>query len=459
MSVTVYERQFEALPQPAIHVDSGGSFWRKEDPDMRNGLVTRGGMFSHQREFYDSESFIKMLVMGYGGGKSLILCKRIIALALQNAPVPCAVFAPSYPAAKLTTIPTIKKLLDGKRTLLGRSFYYSFTQLAPMCFTIRYRGREAKILVLSSDRPDSLKGANLAAVGFEEPFVQPLDAFEQAVARVRDPSARRREILLAGTPEDLNWGYDLAEGELYERYRPDVYRGSTLQNLALPDDVAARMIAGYDEKARDAYVYGRFVNLTSGRVYYGFDREEHCVERSRPSGAKLGVGMDFNVNPMACTVFWYTATEMHIMREYEFPNSDTAYACQVIREDYGAEIEDVFPDASGRGRSTSAPGGRSDFQIIRDHKFVINSKSANPPRRDRYNATNGKFAPAVGAHTLTVSPRCKKLIGYFEKYTHENRSKQEGEGMSHLLDAATYPIAYLYPVGRPSIKSVGIQGA
>lgn len=456
---TVYERSFDSLPQPEAHVRSGGSFWRKEAPGFENGVVKLGGMFEHQRQFYDGEAFIRMLVMGYGGGKSLILCKRMLALAIHNAPVPCAIFAPSYPAAKLTTIPTMQKLLDGKRTLLGREFWSSFTQLAPMCFKVRYRGREAKIYVLSSDRPDSLKGTNLAAVGLEEPFIQPLDAFTQAVARVRDPAARHREILLAGTPEQLNWGFDLAEGELYDRYKPEVIRGSTLLNTALPPDVAERMIAGYDERAKAAYVDGKFVNLASGRVYYGFDREEHVVERSRPSGSKLGIGMDFNVDPMAFVSFWYKGRDMHIMDEFEEPNSDTAYACQILREKYGDELEDIFPDASGRGRSTSAPGGVSDFKIIRDHGYTINARPANPPRRDRYNAVNGKFKPAEGRCTLTISPKCKKLIGYFDKYTHENRDKQAGEAMSHLLDASTYPIAYLYPVGRGPITAKKFHGA
>lgn len=457
---TIYERSFDALPQPEAHVQSGGSFWRKEEPVFRDKLVVTGGMFPHQREFYDGEPFIRMLVMGYGGGKSFALVKRMIALTMENAPVPCAIFCPSYPQAKITTIPTIKKLLEGKRRLLRRAFTYSFTQQPPMCFKIRYRGREGLLYVLSSDKPESLKGANLAAVGFDEPFIQPFDAFEQAVARTREPTARRREIILAGTPEQLNWGYDLAEGELFERYKPQVITGSMLLNTALPEDVSARMIAGYDEKVRDAYVHGKFVNLTSGRVYYRFSRDDHVVTRSRPSGSKLGIGMDFNVDPMACTAFWYKGNDVHIIAEYEFPNSDTAYACQILREKYGAELEDIFPDASGRGRSTSAPGGVSDFKIIRDHGFTVNATSANPARRDRYNAVNGKFAPAGDQPiSLTIDPKCKKLIGYLEKYTHENRNKAAGERMSHLLDAATYPIAYLFPVGRGPITAVKFHGA
>lgn len=418
----------------------------------------KGGLFAHQREVINLPNFIKVLVMGYGGGKSLLIGKRAIAAALHNAPVAAAVICPSYPAAKLTAIPTIKSLLEGKRQLHGRQFSWTFSGQSPMNFRIRYRGRDATIYILSSDRPDSLKGSNLCFVALEEPFIQPKIAFEQAVARVRDPGARHREILLAGTPEQMNWGYDLCEGELRERYDVGVVTGSTMMNLALPDDYAETMLKGYDKRAGEAFVHGRFVNLSTGVVYYGFDRMEHVIEREPPSGCRLGMGMDFNVDPMAACVFWWRGDDIHYLREYEFPNSDTEYACQRIREDWGSEIHDVFPDASGKARATNAPGGRSDFTILREQGFTVNARSKNPSLRDRHNAVNGKFNPAVGRHSITVSPNCKKLIKYLGRYTHEGRNTTAMKAMSHLLDAATYPIAYLWPVARGTVAAVRHDG-
>jgi hypothetical protein len=456
-----YNRTWDDLPKPVGHVAAGGEgLWRKEDPIFEpGGAIQTGGMFEHQRDFLALPNFIKVMVMGYGGGKSLILAKRMIALAIHNAPVPAAIICPSYPMAKLTAIPTMKALLEGKKQLYGRAFGYKFSGQTPMKFTFRFKGRDATVYILSSDRPDSLKGSNLCGVALEEPFLQPFDAFEQSIARVRDMGARHREIILAGTPEQLNWGYDLCEGDLRGKYDVGVVRGSTMMNRALPADYAERMLKGYDKKAADAFVYGRFVNMAKGVVYYGFDRSEHVVERSIPSGARLGMGMDFNVNPMACCVFWWRGKEIHYLAEYEFENSDTEYACQRIREEWGDQIVDVFPDASGKARATNAPGGRSDFTILREQGFTVNAKSKNPSLRDRHNATNGKFKPAEGRHHITISPKCVKLVKYLARYTHEGRNTPTMDALSHLLDAATYPLAYLWPVAKGHVDERKHHGA
>nr|MCK4930054.1 hypothetical protein [Nanoarchaeota archaeon] len=64
------------------------SFWRQEDPELdADGLVVKGGMWQHQRDWWNSPKFIRALVMGYGGGKTLISGKRAISMARTNAPV------------------------------------------------------------------------------------------------------------------------------------------------------------------------------------------------------------------------------------------------------------------------------------------------------------------------------------------------------------------------------------
>jgi hypothetical protein len=441
-------------------MQSGGSFWRKELPEISDDYqVTKGGLLAHQRAVWELPNFIKMLVMGYGGGKSFTIGKRAISVALQNAPSPYAIICPSYPMAKLTTIPTLRALLEGKRQLLGRAFWWKFVGQAPYHFRIRYRGRDATIWVLSSDSPESLKGSNLGAAALEEPFMQPKAAFAQALARVRDPSAKISEIFLAGTPEALNWGYDLAEGEDREKYDVGLVRGSTMDNTAVNPEYAERLLSGFDKKAADAYVRGNFVNLSKGLVYYGFERSEHVVSAAMPSGAELGCGMDFNVNPMSFVVFWTKGDRIHFMKEYELPNADTAYACDLLRDDWGYKLQEMYPDASGGARSTKVDIGRSDFTIIREKGFHVNSRSSNPSRRDRYNAVNGKFRPVKGRHTVTVSPECVKLVSYLSQYTHESMNKKDHVAMSHLLDAATYPIAYLWPVARASITTHKLHGA
>lgn len=439
--------------------------WREEPPEIVNGIVTKGGMFEHQAEWWNLPNFIKALIAGYGAGKTLIGAKRQIALALHNAPAPALVISPSYKMAKRTVIPMIISLLEGKQSL-HRNLWFKFNKTDHE-FKINYRGRQAIIWIASGDEPKSLKGPNVGSAWIDEPFIQSKDVLDETMARVRDPLAKIREISMTGTPEELNWGYDICEGEMKDDYNVGIIRAHTKMNLALDTSYSERLEQALTGEAADAYLGGHFVNLSQGRTYYGFNRERNVVALQDP-GHELHVGMDFNVNPMAAIVFWINGVHMHIEDEIELPNADTHTMCQELLRKYvyprghqyqdACRVQKIFPDSSGVARKTSAAGGASDFSIIKDHKFIIDAPPANPPIRDRENAVNGKLNPAKGNPTLTIHPRCKKLIGYLEKYTAENKSTKAGKAMSHLLDATGYPVHRMWPVHRPSIIAQHLVG-
>lgn len=425
-----------------------------DDPVIEAGRVRRGGMSAEQREWWNLPNFIRLFVGGYGSGKTLTLCKRMIALALQNAPHPVLIVSPTYSMASETVIDTLIQLLDGKKTILAREgFDWREKKGSPYKFTILYHGRRGRILVYSGENPRRLKGPNIAAAGIDEPFIQDEEVFKQIVARVRHPGAIRREINLAGTPEQLNWGYELAEGELAETHDSGIVRASTTSNPTLDSGYVDRLRATLDERTAQAYVEGAFVNLASGLVYHAFSRIENVVSMQPPPGAEWGVGMDFNVNPMAMSVFWVSPRgHMHVVEEIELPNSDTQDACAVIRQKYGNRINEVYPDPFS-GRHTNSPGGKTDYDYIREAGFHVNKRNdGGPLRRDRYNATNGKFRAEDGQIGLTIEPSCKKLIKYLQAYSHELRTTKAQDSMSHLLDAFSYPVEYLFPANKRALS-------
>lgn len=437
--------------------------WRKEQPVLdHKGRVILGGMFEPQLQWWNLQSFIKALVAGYGAGKTFIGAKRDIAQCLLNAPAPQLVVSPSYKIAKRTIIPTIRALCDGKKTI-DPEFDYTYHKTEHE-FTIKHHGREGTIWVASGDDANSLKGPTVGSAHIDEPFVQDREVLDQCIARVRDPRAKRQEIILTGTPEQLNWGYDICAGDEKEDYDVQVVHASTYTNLVIGEMYGKRMERAYDEKAAAAFVGGQFINLSKGTVYYGFGDKN--VQVIPDPGHELEVGMDFNVNPMACIVFWRSGNRVHVIKEYEEPNADTEYLCTKLREDFvytaGANrgkcrIVRVYPDASGKARATNAPGGKSDFNYIQESGFEVCVNSSNPGIRDRENAVNGKLRPKYGEPTLTVDPSCKRLRKYMLTYTHEQKNKQKN--MSHLLDATGYPIAYLFPLIKPIIQTFRIQGA
>lgn len=449
--------------------------WRMEDPVLdERGQVVVGGMWPHQRNWWQSEHFIKAMVAGYGSGKTFIGAKKAIALTLLNQE-PHFWVSPSYKIAKRTSIPTLLELLEGKKRL-DTTFKFKFNK-ADNEIRINHRGRRGKIWIGSGEEPDSLKGPNVGSATIDEPFIQSKEVFDQMLARVRSPRALRREIGLLGTPEQLNWGYDICEGDERDNYDIEVFNVSTEENKALPPEYVERLLRGYTDKMVEAFVKGHFVNLSRGTIYYGFSKDRNVVRLEDP-GHELHVGMDFNVDPMAAVVFWRKGDHMHIVAELEIENADTEYMCSVLgqnhdrtdtsqflrgqvrnflNEDGSRRVDTVFPDASGRARATNAPAGQSDFTIIRGHGFGLLCKGSNPRVRDRENAVNGKFNPVKGRPTLTIDPDCKKLIQYLLGHTHELRLKQKQ--MTHLLDAMGYPVAYLYPINKPQVQISQIHGA
>lgn len=440
----------------------GDGFWRKDEPifDPKTGQIIKGGMFSHQREWWDLPNFIKLLVGGFGAGKTGSLSKRVMASSFENAPCAVACVSPTYNIARQTTIAALADYAEGKKSLYGRRhFWWQYNQSSHE-FRMRHKGRNAKILIYSGDNPLSLRGPNLAAAFIDEPFIQDEEVFNQMVARVRHPRARHMEIGLSGTPEQLNWGYDLVNGELGERHDVGYVQASTRLNKALDPTYTERLLASYTEKAAAAYVEGLFVNLSTGVVYYGFDPLENVADLGIPDEAELAVGMDFNVDPMAAVVFWTMEGHCHIVEELELPNADTEYMCVELRERYGDRIRYIYPDPAGRSRHTNSPGAKTDFSYIRAAGYEINSRPPGlPHRKDRYNAVNGKFKPKNGRISLTVSPACKKLVGYCQQYTHELMNRDKQKKMSHLLDALGYPIEYLFPVDSNSFAIKPLVGA
>ena len=459
MSGEAFDIYAQTVPQPLDKKIETAEFWRKSEPTFEPGTrqIAQGGMFPHQQAWWKLPNFIKVLVGGYGSGKTMSICKRMISLGLQNAPCPVALVSPTFPLARQTTYVTLVALLEGKRSIYGNRFHWTYNNTTH-AFTIKFKGRTATIILYSGERPLGLRGPNLAAAGIDEPFIQDKEVFDQMIARVRHPAATHKEICITGTPEQLNWGYDLCEGELNEQHDVGVITASTRMNLALDDGYVGRLEGSFDGKAAEAYIEGAFVSLAEGAVYYAFEPSENVIALDRPADATLGVGMDFNVNPMAAAVFWRLGNHIHFFDEIELPNADTEYMCSELRDRYWDDgLREVFPDASGANRATNAPGGKSDFHYIREAGFHIRAKSKNPLRKDRYNSVNGKLRPKAGRLTLTICPTLKRLKKYLSVYSHEMMTQQDF--MSHLLDAFSYPISFLFPVNAEVVRAMRMQGA
>jgi len=425
------------------------SFWRKEPPIIVDGDVLKGGMFDHQRKWWNSTAYIKALVAGYGAGKTGISAKRAIAVSLQNNGVPYLYVSPSYKIAKRTIIPHIKSMLDGK----GIKYKHNKSDNE---FLLYHAGRTGIIWIASGDDPDSLKGPNIGSANIDEPFIQDKAVFEQVLARVRDPKAVHREITMTGTPEELNWGYDICEGDESHRHDIEVIHASSTDNLALPDQFLQSIRSGYDTNSIAAYLDGRFVILSEGLVYKSFS-DANMFDGDTPEGGTLLVGMDFNVDPMSAVICTEVGNELHQIDEIVLQNSDTPKLCTELMERYPDHRFTVYPDSSGKSRSSK---GRSDFALIKetlgDRLESLEYPQANPRLRDRFNSVNAMCQNSLGVRRFFMHSRCKETKADFDRITYPyDKFKTKNPKRTHASDALGYLIHRRYPVyKRGSIRVI-----
>lgn len=419
-------------------------------------------------DFYDlsvpgPEHYLAHGLWHHNSGKTYSNAKRSIALAALNAPAPHGCVSPTYGQARKTVVATIEELLTYLASM-GRPIRWRYHKTDHE-FTIRgLSARPAYIQVMSGDNPDSLRGPNLGSASLDEPFLMAPEVFRQMIARVRHPRARRREINLTGTPEELNWGYALCTGDPeFGTFDVGYVVAPTDTNPVFGETYAARLRAAFGELEAKAYVGGQFVLLSKGRIYYESADHNYAPlpEEVDLRRVALGAGMDFNVDPMSVTVFAVIAGRLWFIDEVELPNAGTDLALEWLQDRYPT-LRDLYPDPTGRARKTAGAAGRSDFDIIRKAGYHIHAPAGATPLRDKWNTCNAalKQRPKLGPRVLIDRGRCPKLARYLASRTHEIKRGQRTIqlGMDHLLDAFAYPVVQLLPLRRPPAPAVRIAG-
>lgn len=399
--------------------------------------IYKKNFLPHQLKWWQLKNFIKLLVGGYGSGKTYISALRTIYLSYINSPFPGQYISPTYKMQKKTIIPHLKEICNRS------GIDYSHNKTDGEFAIHNWNGF---FWFGSGDDPDSLRGPNLAWSMIDEPFIQKKEVLDQMLARVRIKEAPLKEIGLTGTPEELNWGYDLAmnDGGLYD---VGFVYGKTKDNPHNDDEYFNRLWNSYTPEMREAYLEGKFLNLTKGRVYGPFDRTKHLFHKDiRDVNGnylyQVGAGLDFNVDYMTAEVFVNGNGWMHFFDEIRLSyNSDSFVLAEKLRNKYPGIP--VYPDATGAQRRTSST--KSDHQIFRDAGFQVIARPSNPMVRDRVNSMNKMLMQM----RLTIEPgSCPYFVADLERNVWKNNDidKQSDLAMTHAGDAGGYPVTYLYPV-------------
>lgn len=423
-----------------------------------------------QAEFLGMPHKYRLLVAGYGSGKSWAGCCGLAMHFLKHPGVAAGYFAPTYPQIRDIFYPTVSECLAdwGLDTLV---------RTASKEVIVSMGGQERGIIKCRSmDRPESIVGFKIGHALVDEIDVMPEDkataAWRKILARMRfggGSGGLRNGIDVTTTPEGFKFAWrqfvkaPRERPELCELY--GVTRASTWDNAAnLPEDYIPSLMQSYPEHLVRAYIDGEFVNLTSGTVYNAFSREHNATTETARDGEILYVGMDFNVGRMAAVIHVRRAgpdgTHMALAVDEIVGAYDTPDMIRRLKERYwrfepGAgtyhatrQIR-IYPDASGCGRRTVS-AAKSDISLLRDAGFVVSASASNPPVRDRVNAMNAMFRNALGERRYLVNlERCPSYAEALEQQAWDKHGEPDkSSGLDHILDAAGYFIVRDFPATR-----------
>ena len=283
------------------------------------------------------------------------------------------------------------------------------------------------------DELDTLKESTAAA------------AFRAIVARNREmkPSGEVNTVGVTTTPEGFKFVYKTWKKDPLPGF--ELIQAPTSSNPHLPDDYVDNLRAIYPNNLLTAYLNGEFVNLTQGTVYNGYNRDTNQSKEEITRFDHLMVGMDFNVTNMSAVIFVNRGGVYHAVHEltgiYDTPNM-----IHTLKTKWPDHNIAIYPDASGASRKT-VNASISDITLLESAGLECRAPKKNPFIKDRVMAANAAFE---SCQVMVNSDKCPELASSLEQLCYDNNGMPDKtSGLDHLIDAATYPIAFELPIIKP----------
>ena len=390
-----------------------------------------------QQEFVlDTEHRIVGYIGGFGSGKSYALCAKAIWLGMANPGTTAMIAEPSFPMIRTVFMPAMELALDQ----WGIDFDFRVSPQPE--WTLRLPTGEMKLLAVSAENWQKVRGQNISFVLWDECDTSPPDTAQKAgevfLARMR--TGNINQLAVASTPEGFKWAYKT----FVEEDGPDkrLIKVKTADNPNLPSGFIESLERNYPPQLIQAYLEGEFVNLASCSIYPDFDRSLNYTDTKPELLDTIYAGIDLNIGNCVTQHLVRRGDEFHFFNEAVF--RDTAQIAQGLKEMYPEHFRlgrlVLIPDASSKQRSTAA-AQESDLGILKKAGHNVNPQQSNPLIQDRVNAVNALIAQ----QRIKVSNGCPHLIRTFEQHAYDDKGKPEkgGVGMddlSHAGDAAGYAV-------------------
>ncbi|MEE6443182.1 MULTISPECIES: terminase large subunit domain-containing protein [Pseudomonas] len=404
-----------------------------------------------QFEFISHPKKFSAFVGGYRSGKTFVGCVRMCINALEHPRIPQGYFAPTYPHIADIFYDTIPVVAEA---------FGLIADIVPSNKRVHLRDRRGRLLSTiickSMEHPHKIVGFNIAHALVDEIDCMPIkkadSAWKKIIARMSTvwPSRSENTVDVTTTPEGFNWVYRKFVREIAEDPEQaglyGIVHASTRDNAKnLPLDYIPSLRKSYPANLVDAYIDGKFVNLTSGCVYPNFCRRlNHTNEVIKP-GEPLHIGMDFNINRMAACVFVMREGRALMLDEFT-KLFDTPAMVAAIKARYPDRSITIYPDASGKNRK-SVNGSESDHALLRQAGFGVQVNPSNPLVRDRVLAVNAQFLNGHSERSLLINTdRCPQTTQVLEQQAYNEHGEPAKDGTEDPADAFGYFVVQRFPI-------------
>jgi len=410
-----------------------------------------------QSRMFVSKARIIAVVAGYGSGKTKSLLIKCVHDLIKYR-TDLLYLAPTFPLIRDICYPTLIEIFQDMK------MHYKINKSEGKIYT-----PYGNIIVKSMAQPERIVGFQALKAYVDEMDILSISnankAFHKIAARLRlKPNKEEfrekrglNQIYIASSPEGYKFMYNSFQKDPVEN--SELIRMSTYSNPHLPDGYIDGLASQYPEQLRRAYLNGEFVNLTSGRVYYSFNRDDHVLNEKSElrQGEVLFVGQDFNVGKMASTIFvkrmssesevvWFALDELVDIR-------DTPDLIEKLNQRYPKHQKIIYPDATAKNRKTSNIS-KSDHTMLEQAGFSLRVNKTNPFIKDRVASVNNAFEKGH----LFVSSKCKATVESLEQQVYDKDGFPDKENdLDHTADAFGYFVCKEMPVATSIVRYNAIR--
>lgn len=403
-----------------------------------------------QMEVFRSRARFRVVVAGRRWGKTALSRVLMITRAAMKAKRKVWYVAPSYRMAKQIMWIDLQDALPKKWIKKINETTLTITLV-----------NGSRIELKGADKPDSLRGVGIHFLVLDE-FQ---DISEETWTKVLRPTLAdtQGDAIFIGTPKAYNYLYTLYRlGQDPKKVKSgewESWQFPTITSPFIPPSEIESARRDMDEKSFKQEFEASFETM-SGRVYHAFDRNQHVGRYPLNPRLPLWVGMDFNIDPMSCTLLQpQTNGELWAVGEIVLFGSNTEEVADELERRFWRmqNAITIYPDPAGGARQHAR--GESDVDILREKGFKkIKYRRKHPPVADRVNAVNRMLKAADGTIRLRVDESCRHLIKSLEQtiYKKGSRDVDKDGGTEHSADSLGYPIEMEYPVRKILIGGISI---